>query len=314
MGNAKKKEVGGLHGGEHGGVQGSGHEYSKGKDDGAHVHLNTQTSNVDKLMDQIIDIPLRKFINGNFHFLSDLDSEVQGEVISRMWSHFSNVTDNLNSYKIDPCSLSKSHHLSQWVIQVTDKSSEYSSGKGSWGVANLIGGPVTFPKYGDISSSWAPRQSTSVSEFLELKYEIPVHICGIDIFETWNPGCVVKLSAHDGEMWRVIWTGQFNQPSLPEASRVFSPAFPVPTFKSNWIRIDLDTVLTRGWTEIDCVRLRGREEYFWSPSIHHRFPVSFRRTVKTLLLVVERLSNTGEAYISQDVCFTIIKQLALSYD
>jgi len=263
----------------------------------------------------IEDMPIKRFVNGNLEFISEYQPEVQTEVISRLYDNFSRLADNLKACKFDPYSISKSHHFCQWVSEVTDKFSEYSPGVGSWGAVNIIGPPQTFPRYGDISTSWAPRQSSGTHEYLVFKYPVPVHICGVDVFETWNPGCLTMISVYDGENWQVIWKGQFDQPNVREISRVFSPNFPVTPFKSNWIRLDLDCTTSRAWTEIDCVRLRGREEYEWAPAIHHRFPIPFRRTVKVLLLVLDRLISTGVAPpISKDVCFMLIKQLAFLYD
>jgi hypothetical protein len=213
----------------------------------------------------------------------------------------------------DPYSITKNYYLSQWVSEVVDKFSEYSPGVGSWGAVNLIGPPKTFPRYGDISSSWAPQSSSGTEEYLVLRFSTPVYICGIDVFETWNPGCVVKFSAFDGQLWHVIWQGEFSQPSVPELPRVFSPPFSCTSFRSNLIRIDLDCINSRSWTEIDCVRLRGRESLNWTPGTHCRYPIPFRRIVYTVLLCVQRLVDEESITVTQDVLFLIFKYLATSY-
>jgi len=270
---------------------------------------------VDEVMAGIEEMALKKFTSGNLEFLSEYHTEVQAEVISRLYDNFSLLSETLKACKFDPYSISKSHHLCQWVSKVTDKYSEYSPGIGSWGAENICGPPQTFPRYGDISTSWAPRQSSGTNEYLAFEYPKKVHICGVDVFETWNPGCLTKISAHDGKDWQVVWEGEVDQPNVPERARVFSPQFSVTKFKSNWVRVDLNCTLSRAWTEIDCIRLRGREEYEWSPVIHHRFPIPFRRTVKILLLVLYRLIATGVAPpLSKDVCFLLVRQLALLYD
>jgi len=223
------------------------------------------------------------------------------------------ITERVRGCIYDPYGVSKAHHHCQWVSKVVQASSEYSTGVGSWGADNLVGSPQTFPRYGDISSAWAPLTSSGSEEFLHLRFSQAVYVCGVDIFETWNPGCVVKLLAHDGQNWHTLWSGPLQQP-LPEIPRVFSPPFSCTPFKSNEIRIHLDCSNSISWTEIDAIRLRGREIYFWTPRTHHRYPFVFRQTVKTVLLCANRISNTSDIFITEDVLFTIFRFLAEYYD
>jgi len=213
----------------------------------------------------------------------------------------------------DPYSVAKSHHLSQWVSEVISFASEYSSGVGSWGADNLIGPPQTFPRYGDISTAWAPSTNTGSEEFLQVKFPRPVYICGVDIFETWNPGCVVKISAYDGYNWHTLWSSPLPYYKLQELPRVFSPAIPCTTFLSDQIRIDLNCTNAISWTEIDAVRLRGRESYYWTPRTHCRYPLVFRQLVYTFLLCVNRLEAEQDIGLTEDVRFLIFKYLALQY-
>jgi len=122
----------------------------------------------------------------------------------------------------------------------------------------IIGPPESFPRYGDLQTAWASASARGTLEFLEFKYETPMHVIGmteiwltfessnilsvlaLDIYETYNPGCVVRICAHSGVEWVDIWTGQVEQQSLPERSRIFTPAFPITPFKSNWLRLHLD--------------------------------------------------------------------------
>jgi hypothetical protein len=71
--------------------------------------------------------------------------------------------------------------ISQWVTRVTNFSTEYNSAagdihdqaltsKGYWPATNVVGKPNTFPKYGDINTTWAPQASKGTFEFLELEF------------------------------------------------------------------------------------------------------------------------------------------------
>jgi len=258
------------------------------------------------------NLTIKDLMRGDYSFVSQYSQETQEKIFSKLLEDLNRISERVRGCIHDPYGVSKAHHHSQWVSKVIRASSEYSTGVGSWGADNLVGPPQTFPRYGDISTAWAPLTSSGSEEFLHLKFAQAVYVCGVDIFETWNPGCVVKVSAYDGQNWQTLWSGPLQQP-LPEIPRVFSPPFSCTPFKSNEMRIDLDCSNSISWTEIDAIRLRGREVYFWTPKTHHRYPFVFRQTVKTVLLCANRQSVTSDIYITEDVLFTIFKFLAEYY-
>jgi len=145
--------------------------------------------------------------------------------------------------------------LIQWVKSVISFSTQY--GTTSWAANQVIGKPDTYPQYGDKSTAWAPSAATGTLEFLELKFETPVFITGVGIFETLNPGYVVEILAHDGNSYATLWSGQVHK-DTPQVSRIFQPKFDQSSFKSNRIRINLDCREAVSWTEIDAVKLYGR--------------------------------------------------------
>jgi hypothetical protein len=258
------------------------------------------------------DITIKELLKGDFSFCNKYPPETQEKIFAKLSGDLNRINERMKCCIYDPISVSKNYHLSQWVSQVIAVTSEYSTGVGSWGAANLIGPPVTFPRYGDISTSWAPMYRSGSEEYMHVKFALPVHVCGVDIFETWNPGCIVKISAFDGQNWHILWSGSPQQ-HLPELPRVFSPSFPCTPFLSDQILIDLDCTNSISWTEIDAIRLRGRESYYWTPQTHRRYPAVFRQMVYTILLCANRLTSGGNIFITQDVLFLIFKYLALSY-
>jgi hypothetical protein len=277
--------------------------------------VKTQVQNQNRMeqLNSLEELSIKDLLKGDFSFVEKYAPISQEKIFTKLLEDLHRATDRVKNCIYDPYSVSKSYHKCQWVSQVVEVASEYSSGVGSWGADNLVGPPQTFPRYGDISTAWAPLNSSGYQEFLHLKYQTPVHVCGVDVFETWNPGCVVKISAFDGTKWHVLWSGPVEQHRLPELPRVFSPAFPCTTFKSDEIRIDLDCRRSVSWTEIDAIRLRGRESYFWTPNTHCRYPPVFKQTVFQVLLCMNRLQDEEKISITQDVLLLIIQYLSQSY-
>jgi len=143
----------------------------------------------------------------------------------------------------------------QWVTEAT-ATSVYGEG---WDATQLQGPPKVYPYYGDCKGAWAPENSSGTKEILTLEFEHPVHVTGVFIFETFNPGHVASIVAHNAsndsssEIWRA------DQPitPAPQQSRVFSITCPRTEFLVKSLTINLDCTKAKGWSEIDCVALRG---------------------------------------------------------
>lgn len=142
----------------------------------------------------------------------------------------------------------------QWVASVV----KYSSQSPGREASNIEGMTRIFPNYGSCPLAWAPATVNGV-EFIQLSFRISVYITGVDIYETCEPGAVVKVSAYNEEKneWVVLWHGKPQQKILPKKSRIFKLKFQPTTFKSSLIQIDLDTRLNETYSEIDAVKLRG---------------------------------------------------------
>jgi len=143
----------------------------------------------------------------------------------------------------------------QWVEKVLKFSTEYNG----WPASNVIGKQNTYPKYGDIQTCWAPSQSTGSQEFLELQFKNKVVPTKIEIYETFHPGSLVKISAknEDGK-WVALWKGK--RKNEEEKSRIFKPKLKECDFATNEIRLDIDQVGAISFYEIDAVRLFGDED------------------------------------------------------
>eukprot|EP01080_Neovahlkampfia_damariscottae_P011770 gene11770-5108_t len=145
--------------------------------------------------------------------------------------------------------------IHQWVNKVLNFSSEYQG----WPATNVVDKPMTYPNYGDITTAWAPLKSKNNKEYLELEYPIPVHVLSLNVYETYNPGSLVKVSTKEigGNVWDVIWEGEKEHQKIPEESRIKSIDCRQDSYETNVIRLDFDTYGARSWSEIDAVQLIG---------------------------------------------------------
>ena len=227
--------------------------------------------------------------------------------------------------------------ISQWASHVISRSSSYEHG---WNAECICGPPRVFPHYGDvcccycftfllklfcfvvvfcfqIRGSWAPLAPKGTLEWIEFRFQRPCHIVRVDIYETFNPGHVTRLSAMgslpDGEVgigWRSIWEESVEERNLtyttpPLSSRINSPAHPVIPWITDSLRIDLDCRDSISWVEIDAVKIIGilPEDLMWSPFTHSLlFPPSFKRMAKAMLLINNRIG----AGLSLDVIGEIL--------
>jgi len=140
----------------------------------------------------------------------------------------------------------------QWVSRVTRFSSEYGGG---WAADKVVGAPQVYPQYGDITGSWAPSARNGTVEFLELSFAKAVIIEEIHIYETFNPGAIIRVSVWKDSSWSEIWSGPPRQHYLPKQSRVFKPPLQRLMVPTNQVRLDMDTNASESWSEIDAVRL-----------------------------------------------------------
>lgn len=125
--------------------------------------------------------------------------------------------------------------------------------KRSWGPEQATGAPDT-PEAGDITTAWASLTPDEQDEWLLLEYAEPVVPSAVQVYETYNPGAVNKVSVItlDGKEVEV-WTGK--DPTPPDSDKGVS-VIPIRVdFKTNRVKIYLNSQNVEGWNEIDAVGL-----------------------------------------------------------
>lgn len=120
-----------------------------------------------------------------------------------------------------------------------------------WGADEATGPPNT-QGYGDIGTAWASKTQDDQEEWLLLEFNA-VEPTAIHIYETHNPGAVVKISRVT--MWgeQVLWEGV--DPTPPSRAGGVSKFPLLSVGKTSQIAIYLDSPKFGGWNEIDAVAL-----------------------------------------------------------
>jgi len=153
-----------------------------------------------------------------------------------------------------PAGVSQPGEIRQWAASAT-ASSQY--GNPEWAAAEATGAP-NVTACGDDSSAWASSAESTV-EWLELTYSTPVKPFQINIYQTFNPGQIVKveLFSPDGQTVYHVYTA--TPAKVETCPQVLTLSLDGATLTQvNRIRITVDqSVLGVGWAEIDAVELVG---------------------------------------------------------
>ncbi|KAI6661565.1 F-box/LRR-repeat protein 4-like [Oopsacas minuta] len=175
-----------------------------------------------------------------------------------------------------------------FVKEVLNYSSEYGRFQ-AYTVSNIVGEPRRYPKYGDFVSSmvlrtygkwWktapmaskpfgVPHEGVESQDFLEVLFDKQVYPKEVRFYETYNPGCIVRIYAcnsnHDGDFktgeirWALLWQGPPQSKECIAESRIFSPPLNKIDFPTNLIRVEFDCQYSDYYTELDGIALVGTE-------------------------------------------------------
>ena len=152
-----------------------------------------------------------------------------------------------------PSETAPSETLEQWAVSAS-ASSQY--GDDDWSAQQATGEPDTLIP-GDEVTAWAAYSSDSQLETLVLAYAQPVIPVGLEIYESYNPGAVVRVEFFDlnTDEWVVAWEGTAESAGLDFAT--FRPALISVNFATDQVRLTVDEPSVSGWNEIDAVKLIG---------------------------------------------------------
>nr|XP_016925543.1 F-box/LRR-repeat protein 4 [Drosophila suzukii] len=174
------------------------------------------------------------------------------------------------------------YYVEQYVLGVLDYSSQYGIDYSiSYTAANLIGRPAKYPEYGDYPETfpmrtygdWWQRAPSATREiqpqnlsklptqdYVVVYFEEFVVPTGVAIFETFNPGAVVRIWSYGlTKKWTCLWDaadGDLERPVFD--SRCFRPPLKKTTMVTKTLRVDFNHSNLNYYTAIDAIMLCGR--------------------------------------------------------
>ncbi|XP_045536507.1 F-box/LRR-repeat protein 4 [Papilio machaon] len=190
-------------------------------------------------------------------------------ISSLLWFRDDNYQDEENNAQI----------IEQFVQNVEDFSSQYGSEISvSYTAFNLRGPPSNFPDYGDypqafvmrtygkwwdeapsVQEDYMPQNSRAIpsQDYVEVSFERSVYPLEVAIFETYNPGALVRIWALGTGAWFLLWEGEPEYAG--DKPRIFSPPIKQINFPTRVLRLEFNHRLLPYYTELDAVLLRGKE-------------------------------------------------------
>jgi hypothetical protein len=148
------------------------------------------------------------------------------------------------------------------VIEALGGAREQQRTIAGWAPMQAAGAPNADPARDD-PNAWAPRDPECGLQWLELVYPVADRVEGVRIHETCAHGAIAEVRARDtGGAWHVLWSGATEAQVDGPLELLFAPT----SFRTQTLRIVLDTHRTPGWNEIDAVELLGLGGRQWAQS------------------------------------------------
>ncbi|MCB9456330.1 MAG: hypothetical protein H6671_10130 [Anaerolineaceae bacterium] len=144
--------------------------------------------------------------------------------------------------------------LRQWA---SDASGSSQYGESSWSFVQAAGAPDT-NACGDFTTAWASATSTG-KDTITLEYSQAVYPTQVNIYETYNPGSIVRVELMNTETGATVNVpASADPPGNTECPGVFTVDISGSETLVNAVTIYLDQTIGGNWNEIDAVELVGR--------------------------------------------------------
>jgi hypothetical protein len=149
---------------------------------------------------------------------------------------------------------------------------------------------VADPGYADTPLGWDLSTENAGREWIELRFGASVYVSGFELYESFKPGAVYRLStaqayADDNTIaccgadaaaarpqhcadkpicaettaWNPIWTGTAGNSG--ESATIFRPPVCPYAYRTDVLRVDLDTAAASGWNNYDAAKIIGTIDF-----------------------------------------------------
>ncbi|MCB9453117.1 MAG: hypothetical protein H6672_16920 [Anaerolineaceae bacterium] len=143
--------------------------------------------------------------------------------------------------------------LRQWASSASG-TSQY--GEVSWSFTQATGAPDT-SGCGDVATAWASATSTG-KDSITLQYDQTVIPTQVNIYETYNPGAIVRVELMNTETGAIVRVpDSADPPGNTACPGIFSLNVAGSDTPVNAVTIYLDQSTLKNWNEIDAVELVG---------------------------------------------------------
>ncbi|XP_055526114.1 F-box/LRR-repeat protein 4 [Wyeomyia smithii] len=175
--------------------------------------------------------------------------------------------------------------IKQYAQNVVDFSSQYGSDTSiSYTAYNVTGKPSKYPDYGDFPETFAfrtygpwwklapsavaeigPEAGTLVDDYILARFEEPVYPDSITVFETYNPGGIVRIWAYtQADQWVCLWdlaeaSDDSVTPIARNRARQFCPRLKACPNPTRYIRLEFNNTQLEYFTQIDAILLVGQK-------------------------------------------------------
>ncbi len=136
-----------------------------------------------------------------------------------------------------------------WGTRVRAFSTQYNTS--TWSAQMALGRPDVWPQYGDRHGAWAPRSSSSPSDFLEVMFPAPVLAAELWVFETNGTGAVYAVGAINPDGSLVPLSVATPERMSPAVSQIVVPVEPARMVAG--IRVAVSSEAADTYGEVDAV-------------------------------------------------------------
>ena len=145
----------------------------------------------------------------------------------------------------------------QWASEVVEFSSQYMSTK--YSANQVLGQPNSFPEGGDSKVSWSPKDEDGKLEYIKVKFDNPMPVQQVVVYENHHPGAVSAVYLYD-ENDKEYPVGDFKVKSTMRVTRILEVNFPMTSYNVTAVKVEMVCKKVEGYNQIDAIAISNSSE------------------------------------------------------